>query len=235
MYRNKKIALFAYNFPHLKTQSFIVQMMNDGIIPDLILAADPVDLNVPPSTIKSKIRHQFMIDTSILAKTFNIPFQIVKHNSETCKQILIENHIDIAIISGARILKQSIIEAIPLGIINFHPGLIPEARGLDALFWSIYNNIDLGVTSHIIDSSIDAGKLLEIKKIKIYKDDTLFDLSERLIEQQYNMIKTSIDLAIDGKFIELDYSNTTYNTKMTAEYESRIKDLLQNYINHRIN
>lgn len=230
MYRSKKVALIAYNFPHLKTQSFLLRMMIEGIIPDVILAADPVTLNVPPSSIKTKIRHQAVINTIDLAYFFKIPFYVVKHNSDFCKGILNEMHIDVAVISGARILKKKVIEAIPNGIINFHPGLIPEARGLDAMLWSIYNDVPLGITSHIIDEDIDAGKILEINKINIYKQDTIFDLSERLVEEQTNMLVSAFDLAIEEKYLPIPLVNTNYNKKMPDELEIITLNKLNKYI-----
>lgn len=230
MYRSKKVALIAYNFPHLKTQSFLLRMMIEGIIPDVILAADPVTLNVPPSSIKTKIRHQAVINTIDLAHFFKIPFYVVKHNSDFCKGILNEMHIDVAVISGARILKKKVIEAIPNGIINFHPGLIPEARGLDAMLWSIYNDVPLGITSHIIDEDIDAGKILEINKINIYKQDTIFDLSERLVEEQTNMLVSAFDLAIEEKYLPIPLVNTNYNKKMPDELEIITLNKLNKYI-----
>ena len=60
-------------------------------------------------------------------------------------------------IAGARILKRPVIDRFSIGIINFHPGLIPEARGLDALLWSIRGDLPLGVTSHLIDERVDAS------------------------------------------------------------------------------
>ena len=53
------------------------------------------------------------------------------------------------------------IKGLSKGIINFHPGLIPEARGLDTPQWCIYDGIPLGVTSHFIDSKVDAGRIIE--------------------------------------------------------------------------
>ena len=41
----------------------------------------------------------------------------------------------IALISGARILKKEIIDLFDNGIINFHPGKIPETSGLDSFLY----------------------------------------------------------------------------------------------------
>ena len=54
---------------------------------------------------------------------------------------LIKKHnLDIGIILGARILSKQIIDAFSIGIVNLHPGILPENRGLDNVKWSIINS-----------------------------------------------------------------------------------------------
>lgn len=228
--RNYKIALFAYNFPHRKTQDFILRLIVEGYNIDTIIAADKVKLNIPKSTIKTKVRHQALIHPSEIAKRFDINYLVLPHNSSECKQFLVKKGFDIGVIAGARILKEYIIEPFNLGIINFHPGLIPEARGLDALLWSIYNNVPLGITAHVINKKIDAGKILIKKSIPVYHDDTIFDLSERLYEIQLDLLSPSIDNIIEDDYLELVDSSTHYNRKMPPELEKQVLGLLKNYI-----
>lgn len=224
-----KIGLFAYNFPHKKTQDFISRLIFEGYKIDLILAADPVELKIPHSAIKSKIRHQAMVHPAVIAKNLNIPYYVVKHNSEEAARIVKDHQVDIGIIAGARILKPLIIDAFSVGVINYHPGLIPESRGLDAMFWSIHNNIPLGITSHLIDKDIDAGKILERKIISLYKDDTIFDLSERLYEVQLDMIQSSIKMALSGQYTSLE-NESSYNRKMEPELELEVAEKLPAYL-----
>ena len=222
--------LFAYNFKHKKTQDFIFYCLQNKIKIDLILAADPVKLNIPKATIRTKLRHQALIHPEEIAASFDIPYEVAPHNSEEAKNILSELNPEIGMISGARILKEYIIDKFSKGIINFHPGLIPEARGLDALLWSIHFDIPLGVTSHIIDKRIDAGKILEISRLEVYKDDTLFDLSERLYETQLEMIKTSFDKLMADDYREFNVEDSSYNRKMPPEIEAQISSKLTNYL-----
>ena len=222
--------LFAYNFKHKKTQDFIFYCLQHQIKIDLILAADPVKLNIPKATVRTKLRHKALIHPADIAKSFSIPYTVAPHNSEDAKKILGEIKPEIGIIAGARILKSEIIDQFKKGIINFHPGLIPEARGLDALLWSIYYDIPLGVTSHIIDHRIDAGKILEIRKMEIFKDDTIFDLSERLYETQLEMIKSSYELLVKEDYKEFNVADSSYNRKMPPEIEAQIDSKLIKYL-----
>ncbi len=114
------------------------------------------------------------------------------------------------------------------GIINFHPGIIPYARGLDALFWSVYNNHPLGVTAHLIDKHIDDLSNIDVQ-MKINSNDTVLDLSERLYELQLDMLPNAINKALsDSGYLLDDYG--TYNGKMESELEKKVIEMLPQYV-----
>jgi methionyl-tRNA formyltransferase len=226
---NVKIALFSYNFPHKKTQDFILRVIAEGYKIDVIYAADAVKLNIPGSTIKTKINHIGLVHPSKIAENLGIDYIVIPHDSEDLSQNIKSRQIDIGLITGARILKEDVINSFRIGVINFHPGVIPDARGLDALLWSIYKKHPIGVTAHLIDKRIDAGGLLEIRKINIYASDTLLDLSERLYEIQLDMIAGAIKKTVANQTFLLD-NYGQYNRKMPAELEAQIPLLLKSYL-----
>ena len=94
-------------------------------------------------------------------------------------------------------MRFTVIESFSKGIVNFHPGLIPEARGLDTPQWCVYDDIPLGITSHFIDSKVDAGLIIETKSLPEYPDDTLVDISVRLYQGQLEMFQSTMDKAIN--------------------------------------
>ena len=85
-----RTALFAYNFPHRKTQDFIFKMFVEGIAPSLIIAADPVKLNIPPASVRTKVRHRGEMHPRDIADRLNIPYVVLPHNSrEVVKAVCI--------------------------------------------------------------------------------------------------------------------------------------------------
>lgn len=229
------VVVLAYNFPHRKTQDFLFRLFAEGIRVEHVLAADPVKLNVPPSSIRSKLRHGALIDPEKVAKAIGANYHVVPHQGDRISTLLDEIKPTIGVISGARILKRPVIDRFSTGIINFHPGLIPEVRGLDAFFWSICKDVPLGVTSHLIDHRVDAGRILERREIPLGTEDTIFDLSERLYETQIEMLVTAIGRARAGEWEQINYESTEYNRKMPAELEAEIVELLPAYLEHRAN
>ncbi|HEY4254340.1 MAG TPA: formyltransferase family protein [Roseomonas sp.] len=64
------------------------------------------------------------------------------------------------------IFPQRVIDAVPRGIINVHPGMLPGYRGLFAPFWQIlHGEKELGCTVHMVDRGIDTGPVLGIARV----------------------------------------------------------------------
>lgn len=225
----EKIAIFAYNFPHQKTQDFLVNLYLNGIKVDCIFAADPIKLNIPKSVVRTKVRRIQPIHPKLIAERMGINYFVLSHDSKEIEVIARDRELSLAIISGARILKPHIINSFPFGIINFHPGLIPEARGLDALLWSVYKDIPLGVTAHLIDGKIDAGYILKKEQITLFQDDTIFDISERLYEKQIEMLSGCVRLALEQNFYKVNI-DTEYNRKMTGDLERIVIEMIPKYL-----
>ncbi len=230
----KEVVVFAYNFPHRKTQDFLFHLFACGIKVNHVFAADAVKLDIPPSEVRTKIRHCTQLHPSDVAKSIGAQYHQVPHQGSQINTLIEEINPEIGIIAGARILKADVINGFRNGIINFHPGLIPEARGLDALLWSIRNDISLGVTSHLIDERVDAGKILERRIIDLQEDDTIFDLSERLYEIQLEMLPLAIDRAQESMTEDVDFESGTYNRKMNGDMERETIAMLPKYLERRL-
>lgn len=224
-----RIAVFAYNFPHKKTQDFLLRLFLDGHQVHAIFAADPVKLNIPPSTIRTKLRQSALVHPRAIAARLGIPYYVVPHNDPSIRSLVEKHQIELGIVAGARILKKPTIEAFSEGVINYHPGLVPEARGLDAMLWSINGDIPLGITAHLIDEKIDAGTMLLRREISLYADDTMIDLAERLNEAQVEMITPAIQAIMNGVGEPVDPS-TNYNRKMPGDLEQQMVRKLPAYL-----
>ena len=230
----KGIVVFAYNFPHRKTQDFLFHLFANGIEVSHVFAADAVRLDIPPPEVRTKIRHLTPLNPSDVAEAIGADYHQVAHRGSQINTLIEEIKPEIGIIAGARILEADVINGFSNGIINFHPGLIPEARGLDALLWSIRNDIPLGVTSHLIDERVDAGRILERRVIDLHEDDTILDLSEKLYETQLEMLPDAIDRAYNSIIEEVDFKAGNYNRKMNGEMERETVNMLSGYLERNL-
>ena len=223
-----RIAIFAYNFPHRKTQDFLFRLFLEKADVALILAADPVELGIPPASVRMKVRGGGgLVHPRRIAERLGWRYEVVEHNSTRATELLREERVDAGVISGARILKPHVIEVVPKGIINFHPGLLPEGRGLDAMQWAIYEDRPIGVTAHLIDGRVDAGLVLLKRELPIQQDDTVFDLSQRLMDVQSDMLPEALTLMGQG-IAGLEFvGRGNLHRKMPPELEAQIPERLR--------
>lgn len=194
--KDRNMILFSYNFHHQKTQDFLFYSQHYGYKISLVVAANFRDLGYPKKNIRSSIRTIGLIHPEEICKELNVDYLVMDHNSPELPGILSSLKPEVGLVTGARILSSNIIETFKKGIVNFHPGLIPEARGLDTPQWCVYDNLPLGITSHFIDSKVDAGRIIEKKSLPEYPDDTLVDIAVRLYQGQLEMFKTTMDKAL---------------------------------------
>jgi folate-dependent phosphoribosylglycinamide formyltransferase PurN len=138
------------------------------------------------------------------------------HNSPECLEYLDRVKPKLGLISGARILKKEVIDKFSLGIINFHPGGIPDCRGLDTAHWIMYNELDVAVTSHFIDGRVDGGWIIKRQEFNRPKDHTLQDIGSLLYYGQLAIFRESIS-AVKGKKKE-DFEYVPKDAKVPYGY-----------------
>jgi methionyl-tRNA formyltransferase len=193
-----KIGVFAYNFEHKKTQEGLINLFLNGYKPECIFAANPVELKFYQSKIRITPKGLRFEHPRKIADKLGISYHVAKHNSEQCVELIKKHDLELGIVLGARILKQPVIQAFKIGIMNMHPGLIPENRGLDNLKWAILKNIRQGVTCHLIDECIDKGRIIIKEAIEVYPDDTLLDIHLRLQSKEQELMLKSLEILSDG-------------------------------------
>ncbi len=222
--------LFVYNFKHKKSVEFIYKLIEHNFFIDVIVGANYINIKRPQKVISFSSFFDCNEHPMDVANKFNIPYFELNHNNEKIEDIIDEYSIDLGVIAGARILKDKIINLFDHGIVNFHPGILPECRGLDSMFWSIYKDYPLGVTSHLINNKIDCGKLILKKKIQILSNDNLFSIKKKIYNLQLDLIKLTLEKLIsDFELIDLDDS-IVYNSYMPELLQKEVIQKSENYI-----
>ena len=206
---NSKIVVFTYGFPHKKSQDFLIRLALLGLTPALVIGAPYVKLNLPSRSSRISARHADLMAAQDICRALSFPYVEAAHTYNDAGEHLARVRPDLGIIAGARILKKPVIDAFRIGILNFHPGLLPESRGLDCWLWDILEGRALGNTAHLIDSRMDAGVMIQRQELAVYPDDSLIELSVRIGESQVSMLESTIRevLSLDvSQFERLDTS-----------------------------
>ena len=90
-----------------------------------------------------------------------------------------------------------------------------------------------GVTSHLIDSKIDRGRLIDYQEISVYKDDTIIDIFLRLQSKEQKMMIEAIERLKDiGSISELELlgDGKNYHRAVPVEKEKLLHEELKKYL-----
>ncbi|GIW21796.1 MAG: hypothetical protein KatS3mg068_0803 [Candidatus Sericytochromatia bacterium] len=144
-------------------------------------------------------------------KTDNIELYIGKVGEEIPKKAF-ENECDILFsYSSPWIIPSSILELTKTYNINFHPGS-PEYPGSGCFSFALYNNENtFGVTAHLMNTKVDTGKIIKVRRFPIYPEDTVKSLIDRTY---FNMILLAEEILNElFETNKLEFSNETWKRK----------------------
>jgi methionyl-tRNA formyltransferase len=99
-------------------------------------------------------------------------YSVPHHNKAESRELLERLKPDLVVLGGTRIIKPALINIPGDGMLNSHPGLLPECRGSASVAWSIYFDIPIGCTVHFIDPNIDTGPIIKKQVIPVHRGDT---------------------------------------------------------------
>lgn len=84
-------------------------------------------------------------------------------------------------------LPKFLLDKATVAAINFHPAP-PEYPGSGCINFALYDESDsYGVTAHIMNEKIDNGRILEVRKFPVHKNETLSSLLDRTHSELTNL------------------------------------------------
>lgn len=218
--RKQKVALFAYDFPHRKTYDFITKLTDEKYHIEWVIGAPKIRLPASQVSYRFTDDSTGLVHPAELCKRLGIPYIVSYHNSLQTVVHIRENPVDLHIISGARILSPAVIKACKDRILNIHPGLLPEMRGIDTLLWSIYCDTPIGITGHLISDKVDRGRCVYREQLAIHSNDTIEALFRRLMSEQNRALLKALKLLEDenASLLSLDTVKSKYHSAMPSEF-----------------
>ena len=99
-------------------------------------------------------------------------FEVANHNDEQCEKILGTLKPDLVVLGDTRIIKPHIIQIPEIGVVNVHPGYLPDVKGNNPYIWAIIHDLPQGCTVHFIDEDIDTGPVILRRKIDLHIIDS---------------------------------------------------------------
>ena len=190
---------------HPYGREMLKQILSEGFIPEVIIEED--------SEIGTEEREKFLkriegnpiapeISTQIEGK--EIPHVTVSiHNSEKVMPHIENLDLDLIVFGGTRIIRGEILDFPKDGVINSHPGLLPDCRGSASPAWSVYHDIPIGSSTHFCDNGIDTGDLLFRREIPVKRGMSYEDLCYETLVLAGVLMKEALIAYEEGRWDEL--------------------------------
>lgn len=96
-------------------------------------------------------------------------------------------------VSYDQIVRRQLLEAAPLGFVNFHAGKLPNYRGRNVVNWALINGeTEIGLTAHYMDEGIDTGDIILQRTLPIGWTDTYGDVLSRVVDAFPDLVADAI-------------------------------------------
>jgi len=215
------IALFAYDFPHWKSENILLDLLKKDLSVKAVIAAPKLDLltnvevEAPPAT-----------RLKALCEFHDVSYLRVSHDDLAgFQQLIEETSCNLAIIAGARKIAPEVIRAFKYGIVNYHPGLLPETAGLNAVERAILLDIPVSVTAHLINEKLDDGQRLFAIRVPVFPEDTMRDIKERCLRFQVYINESVISGYSTGAIFPQAVGRKLYNKKLDGHQIAEVDAL----------
>lgn len=142
-------------------------------------------------------------DLSVLASQNFIPYKYVNDINHPKNIEWIKNYRpDIIFCFGwSSLIKAELLSIPRLGVIGYHPALLPSNKGRHPLIWAKVLGLKVtGSTFFFMDEGADSGDILDQKEIEISFDDTAYDLYNKMINTALNQIEYFLPRLINETF-----------------------------------
>lgn len=116
--------------------------------------------------------------------------------------LLKQKQVDLVCLAGfMRLLSAWFVEQFPNRILNIHPALLPSFPGLDGQQQALEHGVKFsGCTVHFVDAGLDSGPIVAQAVVPVNDDDTLAELSARILSQEHRLYTEAINIVLSGKF-----------------------------------
>lgn len=154
---------------------------------------------------QKKINSDF-VDMNEIAKKENLAIHLTSNiNSVNSYKIIKKFKPDYIFCFGwSKLINKKIINCANDFAIGYHPAELPKNRGRHPIIWAIYLGLKLTASTFFqLTETVDDGKIIDQKIIKIKKNYKSLDLYNALIKVSKKQIKTIMKKIVSNKKINI--------------------------------
>ena len=181
------------------------QILSAGFLPTIVIEEDSeIGTEEREKFLKRIEGHAIASTISTQLENLNIPHITVPiHNSEEVMPHIRHLELDLIVFGGTRIIRGEILDFPKDGVINSHPGLLPDCRGSASPAWSVFHDIPIGSSTHFCDNGIDTGDILLRREIAVKRGMTYENLCYETLVLAGVLMKEALIAYDEGRWNEM--------------------------------
>ncbi|HET9716642.1 MAG TPA: phosphoribosylglycinamide formyltransferase [Pseudolabrys sp.] len=145
-----------------------------------------------------------------IAQAAGIPVRVVDHKTfgedrsgfeRAIDEVLKEFNVDLVCLAGfMRLLSAQFVESWKGRLLNIHPALLPNFRGLDTHKRALEAGVRMhGATVHFVVPEMDAGPIILQEALAVQLHDTEESLAARVLEIEHRLYPEALKLVAEGR------------------------------------
>lgn len=220
-----RVGLIVAGAPHLKTEQIATALVSEGNY-QITIVTVPFKTRKPRSPLFVHRPDQSdSIPLDQLARGLGI--ELVE--TETIDEFD-PSGFDVFLMTGGVLLPESFLDRADGKVLNCHPGLIPQTRGLDAFKWAIHEGNAVGNTLHYISGDVDMGRLLYREITPVFESDTLDTFARRHYEAEIRIL-AKFERYMSNEEVPAENSGPVgeRHLRMKAELEKALPEAFDTY------
>lgn len=168
-----------------------------------------VALGEPPAGVVTRPSSKFNADYADLrspAEQAGIPvLQITDINQPDCVSWIAAHAPDVIFCFGwSQLLSQEILDIAPIGVIGYHPALLPRGRGRHPIIWTLVLGLkETGSTFFFMDDGADTGDILSQERLAVRENDDATSLYATLTDTALTQIADFVPRLSEGSYDRL--------------------------------
>lgn len=140
------------------------------------------------------------VDTAVLSHVASGKKMGIRTFEKHALELLNEWSPDLVILAGfMRVLSSEFIQNAPCAMINLHPSLLPNYKGLDTHERILKSGeAEHGCSVHLVTAELDAGQVLTQAMLIVRYDDTPESLRLRVQKLEHRLVLFTLELIVKG-------------------------------------
>jgi len=170
--------------------------------------AKSISANNWPIEISAVISNKAKAPGLEIAKELGIKTEFIRKGDDFYPQLIktIKSYQpELIVLAGfMKLLPSEFIAEFENQIINIHPSLLPDFKGLNAQKQALEAGVsESGCTVHLVTAEMDAGRILAQARVQVKAEDSEESLKERILEKEHKLLPEVV-YGISQKKILLD-------------------------------